>query len=156
MKVLVVGEAPSRWMQERGITDALPIAGKELAAMAGITWPGRWFELFEPVNVLGSWPGKQGKGDAFPLDLAIPAMRELVEEFHLYTRVVLLGRRVEMAYNGAVGRRLSHQEPLFHGFDARIAVAPHPSHVNRWWNSIENRAAASRFWMDVARQGVVA
>lgn len=147
-KVLVVGEAPSRWMEEHGVTDPLPLAGRELANLAGVPWPHGWYEKFEPLNVLSSWPGKQGKGDAFPLtEDTLQAARRIVDaHFHVGRRVVLLGYRVRAAF-GVYTLELFEWVQLN---GAMVAVCPHPSHVNRWWNDHANVLKAREFWSKLA------
>lgn len=84
-------------MEENGVTIPLPLARGELAALAGII-PHKFDELFECVNVLDKWPGKQGKGDAFPLEMARPKALSMRSKLLKHRRVVLLGKRVEMAF----------------------------------------------------------
>lgn len=104
---------------------------KELARMAGVQ-PDQWFELFEHIH-----------GDAKSL---LPIMDG--------QRVVLPGERVARAF----GRE--HLPLLtWYGWEApgmrsiEVAICPHTNH--RWWNDPLNRAAAGRFWVQVAQgQGV--
>lgn len=191
LRILVVGEAPSKWMETHGVVEPLPLAGKELARMAGVRWPDQWLEMFEPVNVLDKWPGRaeHGKGDSFPHVEASRCATKLIREKVIGRhKVVLLGRRVATAFGGLAwanwftwqqvpwfqvgcdgmhrgghgvvmdidkpdGTAVSEPCPpeLHHHHDARcvrtqVAVAPHPSHVSRWWNVAENRRAADAFW----------
>jgi len=135
--MLVVGEAPSRWMAENGVTEPLVLARKDLAALAGVSMV-EWKELFECVNVLDKWPGKQGKGDAFPPGEAALAAAKMCPKLKEHDKIVLLGRRVEAAFGFGEG-------PWF-TWRGNVAVSPHPSLINRWWNEQANRIAAARFW----------
>lgn len=144
-------------MKENGISLPLPLARRELAALAGIT-PMRFDELFECTNVLSEWPGRSdnGKNDVFPMDRAIPAAKALLPKLE-GRKVVLLGQRVSAAFDV--------REPIFQwvsrGFAWRghddivtvtchLAVSPHPSTANRWWNKPENRISARMFWGTLA------
>lgn len=101
-------------------------------------------EAFDAVNVHARWPGRQGKGSRFPR----PGRRRLARVAAMCTgRVVLLaGKRVA----GAMGARAGYLEWFDMG-GARAAVLPHPSGVNRWWNSAENRARATEFVRECLR-----
>lgn len=155
VKVLVVGEAPSRWMEENGVTLPLPLARRELACYAGIT-PPRFDELFECVNVLDKWPGKEGKGDAFPLALAKIRAFEMLENW-AGRRVVLLGQRVSSAFllrDPYLFNWRPFEWTIADGSKSAVcemAICPHPSGVNRWWNKAENRRAAAMFWGELVK-----
>lgn len=146
MKVAVIGEAPSKFMKERNITLPLVLAGAELAKMGGIQWPGEWNEVVDAFNVLDEFPGRQedGKGDKFPFPLATICADRLKVKLGARPLVVLLGRRVERAWG--------LQPQQWFRVIGSVAVAPHPSHVNRWWNSRLNRLEAEAFWQEVARE----
>lgn len=149
MKTLIIGEAPSKWMAERGITTPLPLARRELAALAGIV-PARFEELFECANVLDEWPGKEGKGDRFPLEEARAAISHKMLSWCKHDRMILLGKRVAKAFM-VEPILFQWQQHMF----VQVCVAPHPSGVNAWWNKAENRRAAAIFWGSLV-QGVPA
>lgn len=89
------------------------------------------------MNLLAEFPGKSGKGDAFPIALA----RARAARMRLGGEVVLLGRHVARAF-GAQGA------PFLEWFDLRgawAAVVPHPSGVNHWWNDPANTNRAAVF-----------
>lgn len=102
----------------------------------------RYLPEFEAVNLLDRFPGKSyswGKGDLF----VHRAARDAAERMSLRGRTVLLcGWYVA----GAFGlRRLS----LFRWVGFRggiVAVVPHPSGVNHWWNTPSNERMAARFF----------
>lgn len=91
------------------------------------------------VNLLGAYPGRSGKGDAFPAGEARLAAAALDARGAL---VVLLGLGVTRAFKVAA--------PWF-GRRGAFVVAPHPSGVSRWWNEAGNRRRARRFWRALAR-----
>lgn len=145
----IIGEAPSKSSDPKR-----PFAG----------WSGKWlakiagFESFEDleakaqlVNVLKRWPGKGyagEKGSAFPIARA----RRAAKRIELVGIVLLAGRRVASAFDPALARA-----PYFawhrtdrHG-PCALAVIPHPSGCNRWWNYEENRERARAFFEEVFR-----
>lgn len=144
MRIAVIGEAPSRFMEERNITLPLVLASSELAHMAGIQWPGEWGQLVETFNVLDRFPGRaDGGGDLFPFPLATLCASRLKATLGERPLIVLLGRRVERAWG--------LQQPWFRTIGG-VVVVPHPSHTSRWWNSRVNRLEAHVFWQEVARE----
>lgn len=77
------------------------------------------------INVLSAFPGKSGKGDRFPLAEA----RQCAAKICLEPVTLLAGSNVARAF------QLS--PALFTWNDVqgcRVAVVPHPSGINRWWN----------------------
>lgn len=102
----------------------------------------------ECLNVLRSYPGPEGdKGDAFPRQRAQRAARRLWGSLR-GRRVLLAGKRVGVAF----GIREDYLVWTTHeaGFD--VAVIPHPSGVNRWWNEPANRRRFTKFVRDVVRR----
>lgn len=139
--ILVVGEAPSKWMKEREVSEPLPLARRELAQLAGLSLV-QFNQKFECINLLKEWPGKQGKGDAFPMDLARAAAARVKLDGR---RAVFLGQRVAAAFYIDI--------PILQWRTAswgETAISPHPSHVNRWWNLLGNKQQAARFWGEAA------
>ncbi len=135
MNVLFVGQAPGR-------KSGPPLSGRAgavLAALAGL--PQDEFErIFPRTNLLRRFPGKRGKGDAFPTEVAGRAARTLLRRLPLNARLVLLGAGVARAF----GLRARPLEVLDLGRRGAVALlVPHPSGVNLWWNRPENRTAAA-------------
>jgi uracil-DNA glycosylase len=138
-KIVLVGQAPSRDTDGRA-----PFSGKSgqrLERLAGLG-SGELQARFALANVLQRWPGSAGKGDLFPMADARRAAPRLLR--------ALAGRRV-VAVGCAVAKALGVASALpdltwrkFALLDA-IAVVPHPSGVNRWWNEPGNRDAAAAF-----------
>lgn len=142
MKPLIVGQAPSRFSDPREPLSGR--SGRRLAALCGTDLDG-FLAAFERVNLIGSHPGKAGKGDSFPLARARRAAAVVSARFHGRS-VVLLGGNVAAAL-GVAGVDLLrwHKAPGF-----TFAVCPHPSGVCRWWNSPANEKAARVFWRRLA------
>jgi uracil-DNA glycosylase len=146
MKPLIIGQAPGR----RGDGEPLSgMAGRRLAALCCLELE-ELLDRFERVNLLKTFPGKSGKGDAFPLAEARTAAVGLLSAVAAHRHTILLGSNVARAFQ-------LHRLPLLEWRDAFrdlgsfVAVCPHPSGVNRWWNDSANFVRASRFWRDLAR-----
>lgn len=88
--------------------------------------------------MLDAFPGKEGRGDAFPMREARARVDSLVPKL-AGNVVVLLGKRVAAAFGM---KRPKYLERVKHrGLD--VVVLPHPSGVNRWWNDARNVHRAS-------------
>ena len=170
MKVLVIGEAPSKFAHEQGVKDALPLARRDLAELAGLTLVD-WNERFECINVLDTYPGPApgGKGDDFPMREARGSAERLKLKMVEHDRVVLLGRRVACAFmidpwldwfvwtvlhlakTEKVPQMVHKDDPLgpwptIELKQVLVVVALYPSKVSHWWNDRSNVARAARFW----------
>lgn len=140
MRLLLVGEAPG----PSGTGDA--VAGRAaafLAPLAGLT-VDEFLERFERTNLLTAWPGPAGEGSAFPIEKARDAFLSRLSDF-FERRVIFLGRSGQAAgltwlsYFTWTTWHVSER----HGFQA--ARLPHPSGLNRLWNSQEVKANAAAF-----------
>ncbi len=95
------------------------------------------------VNLLAAYPGREGRGAAFPIDEAREAAVALSDRLvthpwgKQFGAVFLAGKRVARAWGLATAQYLVEQP----GFPVPTYVVPHPSGINRWWNEPENRAA---------------
>lgn len=144
MRVLIVGQAPGpRTDPSEPLSGP---SGRRLAALCGLELPD-FLARFDRVNLVFAHPGKLIKGDAF---VGAVAAREAA--FALWPRIVgrravLLGHRVARAFHAG-------HLPYFrwHRLEdgTRIAIAPHPSGVNLWWNDPKNVKRARRFWHELA------
>lgn len=127
-RALLIGEAPSRG---RGVG-----AWTRLARLIGLT-PDEFWRRVKLHNLLRAWPGKQGKGDRFPLAAARRAAERLRPQSG---RVIFAGARVCKSF-------FIPYIPLAtfewrHGTRVGTAVIiPHPSGVNHWYNDERNRRA---------------
>lgn len=150
MRTLVIGEAPSRFMHESRCDIPLVLAANDLARLCDLNI-SEFHEHFECINVLDRWPGKEGKGDAFPLELAAPRAARIVVCEQSRERIILLGTRVARAFGVP-------SMPFFLWFPTighHCAIAPHPSKVSRWWNDIDNRLQAKAFWKGLVQSEVL-
>lgn len=131
--VTVVGEAPGR----RGEATA-PLRGRSgetICRLAGVAS----LAAFRVVNLLGFFPGSAGKGAHAPRAAFRAAWMAL--EPSLSGAVLLLGKRV----GAAAAARPVYLEWERRG-RYRLAIVPHPSGINRWWNDESNRTEAERFF----------
>lgn len=151
MKPLLIGQAPGP------ATDpGLPLSGRcgaRLAELCGLELES-FLRTFDRVNLVRTFPGKAGKGDAFPIDLARKGAVDLLIFGRLNQRpTVLLGQNVARAFGfPASGVEFFRWNYLDGNPSMRLAFAPHPSGVSRWWNDPANEAAARRFFRRLARE----
>lgn len=145
MKVLLVGEAPSR-----GGDPAAPLEGKigrRLAEFSGLTFE-EYLARTDRINLFGYWPGAAGKGSSFPMNEAVwLASLIKISRAKQSARVILLGKRVAKAFGMRSPAYLEWCD--FHG--VQYAVIPHPSGINRWYNSTANKSALRRFLSESLR-----
>ena len=143
MKPLLVGQAPSR------LSDPLePLSGasgRRLALLCGMG-VGEFLDAFDRVNLLDRWPGRDGKGDHFPLAAARLAASRMARSLR-GRRVVLVGARVASAFS-------LEAEPfrVADALGATVSVSPHPSGINHFWNDAANVRRARRFWRRLAQE----
>lgn len=138
MKAVLVGQAPSRTGNPKRPLEGRPLSTK-LASLAGIS-RSSYLKQFDRYNVLDFWPGKNGKGDRFPLAKARERARKLTRK--LTGRVVVfVGQRTAEAFG------YGDLEPLAWKDCGRYyaALLPYPSGVNRWFSEPSNRVCASEF-----------
>lgn len=107
--------------------------GDRLARLAGMPGHRELRRRARLVNLLPAWPGKSGKGDAFPLREA----RDRARRLRTRGTVLLAGRVVAAAFGLADAE---YFEPR-----GRFHVIPHPSGVSHWWNDPANVRRARRF-----------
>lgn len=136
-RVLLVGQAPARG------ADDLPAfsgrSGDRLRRLLGGLPEEDFKARFDAFNVLPRWPGKAGKGDRFPLDVA----KAIASRCRLRAgRVLLFGGAAAAFGVGSRFRWVSTDAGL-------VAGLPHPSGVNRWWNEEANRAEAGAFFAEL-------
>lgn len=134
MKIAIVGQAPSRTSDP-----AAPLSGpvgqrvRRLLKLSDEEW-ARAFK----ANAVERFPGKLGRGDAFPLARARREVARLSDD--LAGRLVfVLGKRTAKALGVEPTFLQLSRGPRFDSI-----VVPHPSGVNRWWNDPANRRRAQR------------
>lgn len=132
-----MGQAPSRTSQ--GKSPFSGKSGKRLAELAGIpqTDLNKYFKM---VNVLEYWPGRSGKGDAFPKGKVPDRLRKLVAS---HPATIFVGRGVADRFRFNP-REFLKWYPYPRGKRA-AAILPHPSGVNHWYNDRGNVKEAEMF-----------
>jgi hypothetical protein len=133
-RALLVAEAPARGRNRAALDGS---AGDRLARHAGLAGRAELLDAFDAWNLLARWPGGEGKGARWPLDLA----RRSAARHPLRGVAVLLGGRVARAY-GLHGLEMWTWHALPRG--AWVAVIAHPSGVVRTYNEECRRRAAGR------------
>ena len=142
MRPLLIGEAPARTTP----VDWPSFYGRERSGR--MLWDLGFRVARHPegvgnvdsINLLNEWPGRRWPA-ARAHDVAMsmkPALRKLDD-------VVLVGRNVANAFGALSWDWFEWFYLGEHGDGPRFAAMPHPSGLNRWWNSEVNRQRA-RIW----------
>jgi uracil-DNA glycosylase len=95
------------------------------------------------INLLDAFPGKNGKGDAFPMAAARKSAARVMAKLERGDFALLLGWNVAQAFGLRRDGRKYFDRFAF-GDGASAVVMPHPSGVNMWWNVEVNRKKAKR------------
>lgn len=160
MRPLLIGQAPGPNTDPELPLFPVPSrsAGGRLQHLMGLT-RGEYLKSFDRINLLPFFPGKHKRDDKFPMSpakLSARAIRPLLAN----RMVILVGRNVANAFGlqaewhdwveWPVRRRciVSRDTGC-----CRIAVVPHPSGRNLWYNNEENRASAEAFWAEFLKNG---
>ena len=152
MRALFIGQAPSK--ETDGLEPFVGRCGKFLAALMGLTHE-EMLEQHDFINIFDSWPGAGTGGDLFSIN---EAKRKACELLPLLNGrlVIFLGSNVAHAFelNKFSFFRFYQLLALSQGSSttAAVAVVPHPSGVNRWYNDHNNREAASRFLLSLQKR----
>ena len=171
-KPILIGEAPSRRSDVDAVRRSLKCppdvrarfveeflektalcmdGGERIANVSGLLDWEDYLTSFERRNLLARWPGRDGKGSAFPLEKARPLAMGTLSYIHRRD-VIFVGRRVAAAYF-IEQPYLEWRPHVFHAegnvdsvlASFRAAILPHPSRINRWWNDPENERRARTF-----------
>ncbi len=148
---LLIGQAPGPNTDPRLPLFPVPStsAGGRLASFAGMT-RGEYLMSLERINLLQNFPGKTGRDDKFPMKdakIAARAIRPLLDD----RVVILVGRNVANAFELDIE---FHQFVPGFDFCRELAVVPHPSGRNHWYNKEENKLIAKEFWAMVWQRHV--
>lgn len=154
---ILLGEAPSKSGDRYHMFPLSGAVAQTLCTLAGIppqeegSRYGRWtwalYEHFDCGNLIERWPGAQGSGSAFPLDVARPLAIKTLEQFQQRV-VVVLGSRLaglfsvnfyEWSDHAVVTR--PHPGGLLR-CECQIIAIPHPSGLNRTLNDPSQRQRA--------------
>ena len=149
-RLIILGEAPGNYARPLVLYPYPPnCTGHRLMKLMGMTR----FEYLhtDRRNLFPAYPGKSGKGAAFPYSQAKMLARQIEPSLAGYN-VLFVGKRVAAAFG------FGHNNPTFrkplqwHPWVYRYAVLPHPSGINRWWNDPDNKAMGEAFLHAVADQ----
>lgn len=155
MTLWLVGEAPAQGFDGRPAFSSS--SGQRITQLIGMDVRS----VFRCVNLLDRWPGKsdRGKGSEFPLnDARLRALKYSRRLFMPGDELILAGGRVADAFR--VRKAVEHFEwtDLCWGTDMkldlddaeqiRLSTIPHPSGVNRFWNSPDNVQTARTFLVE--------
>lgn len=127
-------------------------AGGRLVKVMGIA-RADYFKCFDRVNLLPYFPGRtRVRDDSFPMapaKLAARVMRPLLAN----RTVILVGRNVADAFELDIPFHewrdvpMRRREPLKRQTGlSQLAVIPHPSGRNHWYNHEANRLESRAFW----------
>lgn len=152
-RTLLIGQAPGPRTDPELPLYPIPSTstGGRLARLMGLR---RWeyLSLFDRMNLLPYHPGRHRRDDKFPMVPARLAARVLLPLL-AGRRVVLVGRGVAKAFG--VGSEFHEWGTLRVGKPcavtrcrgtAVVAVVPHPSGRNYWYNDPSNVLVAQEFW----------
>lgn len=112
----------------------------------------QYLRQFDRTNVLHTFPGRHKRDDAFPLGKARVAAAAMIPLLG-GREVVMVGRNVATVFGLELQdfHTWSEYGSMFGGkYDARfrVAVVPHTSGRNRWYNNPDNLSIARSFWRD--------
>jgi hypothetical protein len=96
------------------------------------------------INLIDRFQGKDGKGDAFPVTLARQRLPFITEMIASHRLTVIIGMGTARAMR--VRTPLLVWGDAFRDGGSLLAICPHPSGVNRWWNDLSNVERARSFW----------
>jgi uracil-DNA glycosylase len=150
-RILIIGQAPSRDGRDRFAGKS----GDRIARFCGLQRGAQLLEFFDVENLLPAYVGATATGDRFPVALARERAAQLRSAWSPDRPVILVGRGVARAF----GLDFPYFQWRVIGGGIPVAVVPHPSGRNRYWNQASHRIAAWRFWrnaMGYARDGSVA
>jgi len=141
-KILIVGQGPSKSGLGQEALTGLKKSGGALAKLFGLA-PEQLHARADCINLLSQWHGKSSKGDKFPLKMAQKTAQAILNSWKNYDHIILLGSNVAKAFG-------FHQLPLLTWTEiepcgCKLAIVPHPSGINRWYNDAANKRAATSF-----------
>lgn len=155
-KTLLVGEAPARGNDDQPAFTGR--SGQFLTDLIGIPV----LAAFDCRNLLERYPGahESGKGARFNIAEARWSVAKIWDMAKTDTRVILAGKRVAKAFEVDseylvwTKWRLRGVPEFMSEID--LAILPHPSGVNRWWNDPDAKELARIFLLEeLVRSGVV-
>lgn len=143
-RLLLIGQAPSRTSDPTRPFSSAGRSGRRLIALSGLS-EEEFFARVQAINLVDQWPGRKanGHGDAFP-----PLTdKDVWFRLDASRRVILVGRAVAHRLLGGKGSVMPYLR-----WEAGVAILPHPSGLNYWWNDPSHVRAAKRFLRAALRQ----
>lgn len=127
-------------------------SGRFLQELSGCATLGHYVRTFTTLNLLDYFPGKDGKGDRFPMMEARIEARKLTPLLQGRS-VIFVGMQVAEAFGAIAAKfyewRLYPSVWSIDGFQG--APIPHPSGINHHWNDKENVERAKQFFAHTLR-----
>jgi hypothetical protein len=147
---IVVGQAPAKVGNPSAPLEGR--IGQRLAELFGCSYDD-YLRATQRFNILPEWPGANAKGDRFPMFVARTNAGRMSTSFGgCYVLVVGVG--VGKAF-GLTKEPVRWHKRVCPSGAYWMAVLPHLSGINRWWNDRLNRERAARFmqttWALVSR-----
>jgi uracil-DNA glycosylase len=149
-RVIFVGQAPAR-PAESGKPGSGRTSTARLARLLQMT-RAEFSERFGWINLIGRWPGKNGKGDRWLPGIGRANAGDVVASLaakRAPTTVFLLGHNVAEAFARDAEYFCGSIERPLGGPEVTFIVFPHPSGVSQWWNDLahvdEARAVLQRW-----------
>lgn len=155
---LLIGQAPGPRTDPELPLFPVPktSAGGRLQELTGLRRV-EYMKRFERVNLLPYFPGKHKRDDKFPMSPA--KLTAAVLKPLLAGRVVIMvGRNVSNAFGFEADWHEWVDWPVVKvavgdtPHSARVAVIPHPSGRNHWYNREQHREQARSFWAEFLGQ----
>lgn len=126
-------------------------AGERLFRMSGWTLE-EWFTKLDRFNTIERFPGKSGRGDAFPKDVAMAEAQRHFGEKKLWGKVCVIVGKANAdcyAWHGDKPEPLTLVKQSAGGWWGWM---PHTSGIVQFWNKEENRDRARLFFDQVKIQ----
>lgn len=152
---ILIGEAPSKSGDRYHMVPLSGRVAETLCKLAGIPplagesrygqWTWALYDHFDCENLIERYPGAQGKGASFPIEVARPLAVEMIPD--LKDRVVVvLGSRLKSLFTLANDFYVWHENVVTFDRHGKVASArcqavgiPHPSGLNRMLNDEAER-----------------
>lgn len=157
IRPLLLGEAPSKSGDRYHDFPLSGAVGQRLCEMAGIepevkgSRYGRYYwpllDHFELRNLIERYPGPQGRGASFPMEVARQRAGALELKWRMVGAVVvLLGARLPGAFDLDMDFYEQRIKTLSRvtGTSVRFYCIPHPSGLNRMYNAERERERAGQ------------
>jgi uracil-DNA glycosylase len=151
MKPILIGQAPGPKTDPTKPLDPNTETGRRLVKLTGLE-PVTFGYAFDLANLLHEFPGKcrEGVPDRFPLCNAYVAAAA-VKPFLRSRTVVCLGRGVAQSF-GYSDKSRFHEWFVDPQYNFKVAIVPHTSGRNRWYQKPENAQESVAFWSKLTEE----